>query len=294
MDKDFTNLRFIVTAVSYAVAKTGKSYACLMLSSVKDNISVNVWNAPEGTFKIKTIVVFTHLKVSSDGFMSTNISDVIFYEPDTIKDSDLLEFFPKVPGIYDFHKLVDSVKSHLSPNYYEALNVAIDKYVPSYMRCPAARTNHHAYPGGLSVHTFQIMRMACSLFEGFPFKFNLGQVLLAGLFHDFGKCAEYDTDNGNALTEHFFLQGHPFIGANELVEFLKTFDLKFTPRERELMSHAVLAHHGRLEWGAPVLPATMEAFILAHLDNLSGWGDTYEKSSNLQSQRTLNVSVIKS
>jgi 3'-5' exoribonuclease len=32
------------------------------------------------------------------------------------------------------------------------------------------------------------------------------------------------------------------------------------------LKHLVLSHHGRLEWGSPVMPKTPEAFILHFLD----------------------------
>jgi len=34
------------------------------------------------------------------------------------------------------------------------------------------------------------------------------------------------------------------------------------------MQHLILSHHGRREYGSPVLPATPEALALHHLDNL--------------------------
>jgi len=35
-----------------------------------------------------------------------------------------------------------------------------------------------------------------------------------------------------------------------------------------LVQHLILSHHGRREYGSPVLPATPEALALHHLDNL--------------------------
>ena len=34
--------------------------------------------------------------------------------------------------------------------------------------------------------------------------------------------------------------------------------------------HIVLSHHGRLEFGSPVLPKTPEALLVHHLDDLDG------------------------
>ena len=35
----------------------------------------------------------------------------------------------------------------------------------------------------------------------------------------------------------------------------------------ELM-HCILSHHGELQFGSPVLPKTLEAIVLHHIDNL--------------------------
>jgi len=35
-----------------------------------------------------------------------------------------------------------------------------------------------------------------------------------------------------------------------------------------MLQHIILSHHGKLEWGSPVEPATIEAVIVHHVDNL--------------------------
>jgi len=34
------------------------------------------------------------------------------------------------------------------------------------------------------------------------------------------------------------------------------------------VEHAMLSHHGELEWGSPKRPSTVEALLLHHVDNL--------------------------
>jgi 3'-5' exoribonuclease len=34
------------------------------------------------------------------------------------------------------------------------------------------------------------------------------------------------------------------------------------------LEHAILSHHGELEWGSPKRPSTIEALLLHHVDNL--------------------------
>jgi 3'-5' exoribonuclease len=44
----------------------------------------------------------------------------------------------------------------------------------------------------------------------------------------------------------------------------------FLPELRLRVVHALLAHHGRLEYGSPVLPMTLEALVLHNADKLDG------------------------
>ena len=42
----------------------------------------------------------------------------------------------------------------------------------------------------------------------------------------------------------------------------------FPKKKRDLVIHMILSHHGSLEYGSPVLPYTMEAVALHHLECL--------------------------
>ena len=42
----------------------------------------------------------------------------------------------------------------------------------------------------------------------------------------------------------------------------------FPPDLAMRLRHAVLSHHGELEWGSPKRPKTLEAIVLHHVDNL--------------------------
>lgn len=35
-----------------------------------------------------------------------------------------------------------------------------------------------------------------------------------------------------------------------------------------MLQHIILSHHGRLEWGSPVEPTTIEAIIVHHVDKM--------------------------
>jgi 3'-5' exoribonuclease len=45
---------------------------------------------------------------------------------------------------------------------------------------------------------------------------------------------------------------------------------RFPAERAEELLHIILSHHGCLEWGSPVEPATREAMLVHAMDKLSG------------------------
>ena len=43
---------------------------------------------------------------------------------------------------------------------------------------------------------------------------------------------------------------------------------RFPEDKLQQLLHAIVSHHGELEWGSPKRPKTLEALIIHHVDNL--------------------------
>jgi 3'-5' exoribonuclease len=64
--------------------------------------------------------------------------------------------------------------------------------------------------------------------------------------------------------------GHVTLGALMLERRVRAaIRMPCTEEELLILQHLILSHHGKLEFGAPVLPMTLEAEILHHADNTS-------------------------
>lgn len=138
---------------------------------------------------------------------------------------------------------------------------------PRLRRAPAAKEIHHAYPGGLAEHMLSCVRLAQRLADHYPMVDR--DLLVAGAFlHDLGKVAELSYDKGGTgYTDEGRLVGHLVMTAQWIHERART--LPGFPKELELhLTHIVLAHHGRLEYGSPKLPMTLEAFLVHELDEI--------------------------
>src|SRR5690606_10285952 len=94
-------------------------------------------------------------------------------------------------------------------------------------------------------------------------------LLVAGAFpHDIGKIQELTWENGTiGYTDEGRLVGHLGITAQWLADRAR--EMPGYPQDLELhLTHLVLAHHGRLEYGSPKVPHTIEAFLVPALDEI--------------------------
>lgn len=134
-------------------------------------------------------------------------------------------------------------------------------------RAPAAKEIHHAYSGGLVEHILSCVRLAHRLADHYPMADR--DLLVAGAFlHDLGKIQELAWENGNiTYTDEGRLVGHLVITAQWIAERARV--IQGFPKDLENhLIHLVLAHHGRLEYGSPKVPHTIEAFLVHALDEI--------------------------
>jgi len=140
---------------------------------------------------------------------------------------------------------------------------------------PAATGVHNAWVGGLCEHVWSMMRIAKSLVHHYSSTYNIpvseDKVLFGVIMHDLGKIMEYDVANpAFPLTPGGVLANHIVTGplyVYQAATKVRTMDATVYNDTMELI-HLIASHHGEIEWGSPVRPATIEAMILHHVDNL--------------------------
>lgn len=131
---------------------------------------------------------------------------------------------------------------------------------------PAAQSIHHAYRGGLLEHTLKMAEIGRQLARAYNAHED---VVLAGvLLHDIGKLQELHYEPGGATyTRDGNLVGHVGLGLILVREVINGIS-GFPDDLRAQIEHLVVSHHGTRDHGAPVEPRTVEAFILAAIDEL--------------------------
>lgn len=184
-----------------------------------------------------------------------------------------------------FSPYVTSIEA--SPLFHLARVPLLD---PLFYRTPAALRHHHAYTGGLAVHTKEVLDYGLAIGAQFP-GFNRDVFITAALWHDYAKTVEYvaqtveeqeELGGFTTYSEEWFrsglpeaTQGHILTGAQWCYYHARQHGVLAS--DRDAVIHCVLSHHGRKEWGSPVEPATLEATILHSADMLSAkFGATKE------------------
>ncbi|HSK08896.1 MAG TPA: HD domain-containing protein [Vicinamibacterales bacterium] len=130
---------------------------------------------------------------------------------------------------------------------------------------PAAQVLHHAYRGGFLEHVLKIAEVVGWLCD--TYGANRDVALAGALLHDIGKLEELDYGLATRYSREGRLVGHIALGVQLVREAASTID-GFPPPLLTELEHLVLSHHGCLEFGSPVVPMTVEAFILSFADDL--------------------------
>jgi 3'-5' exoribonuclease len=144
-----------------------------------------------------------------------------------------------------------------------------------FKKMPAAQNFHHSYTAGLVEHVWSMTRVASFVAEHYARYYsqldpplNKGVVVAATVLHDIGKLRELDYHPVEAkYTKEGCLIGHVLMGRDLVREAARKID-GFPEETLLLLEHAILSHHGRKEFGAPVVPQTIEALLVSFIDDL--------------------------
>lgn len=272
----------IIIAAKPDVTKQGNPYMVLTVaSSPTEKHTINIWSSTPSDLKVEQAVQITAKE--KDGFYSAALSDVKKIKPKQEwvnllpKACSQQECFLVIESLISRYKECDNLK--LQQDFTREL--AKDCY-EKYKKATAARTNHHNFIGGLLQHTYELLNMFNAIQLALPFKVDTFVVTISCLMHDYGKLAEYTQDF--EYKPAFFLQGHPFLGAEAIGLIMRKYQFDYNIIQH--VQHCILAHHGKLEYGSPVLPASPEAFIVAKMDELSGIGVQYDQPTGTKAMNT--------
>lgn len=280
---------YIVLARQNGTTKTGSPFATLKVANKEEIINLAVWElAPQQEPVVGRIVSFYSMK-DNQGKKSCNVMDVK-NGPMPDPSHPLYDLLPRPIARDEWDATLDHLIGYCSDEKLTAIVREFgQKLFKPYSEFPAATSVHHAFPGGLLNHTHQMLRMFDGIYPALPYAVKPERCILAILFHDYGKVYEYN--RAGEGQEDMYLLGHIYISAHKLHTELEKQGVEAAEVKRII--HCVLAHHGRLEYGSPVVPCTPEAELVTHLDDISAKTDNMAGTGNMENSFALGTHVVK-
>jgi 3'-5' exoribonuclease len=167
------------------------------------------------------------------------------------------------------------------PLVQERLNVLIESLSPPFNRIcrevlsqgfltwPGSASKHHAWRGGLGQHTLEVGETA-ALLAARAVGINRDIVVAASLWHDSGKLKDIAVSDDGVFTHTPHHKSIYHISLSYL-NWVRASDGLLHPDLIDQVSHCILAHHGRKDYGSPVEPLSREARIVHYADMMSAW-----------------------
>jgi len=261
---------FLVESWNFKQTRNGKHFIQMELRDRTGSIKALRWEATEEMYSQIAADDFVRAAGRVEEFqqhLQIIVDDLARVSDDTV---DLADFLPRtsrdIPEMErELRAVVDGVKN---PNLRRLLTDFLDdpEVRGGLQRCPAGKSLHHAYIGGLLEHVLSLANSARSLAPNYP---QLdGDLLLAGaVLHDIGKLRELSFARSFRYTDVGQLVGHIALGITWVEEKAKKIP-GFPPDLLAHVQHIIASHHGLPEHGAVKPPMTPEAMAFHYLDDL--------------------------
>ncbi len=261
---------FLVARKNLAETKAGKPYLALSLMDRSGEIEARVWDNAAAYDSHAQVGNYVVVQGTAKSFRDQLQMGVVFLEQVNSGSVNPADFMPasKRDGAEMRAELAAVIGSITDSGLQKLLQqVFSGETLEQFCTAPAAKKMHHAYLGGLLEHTLSVTGLAGKLADHYP-ELDRDMLLTGALLHDVAKIREFSfaappfdyTDQGR-------LMGHLVIGV-DMVRQAASGISELAPERLDQVCHLILSHHGRHEFGAPVLPMTQEALLLHHVDDI--------------------------
>ncbi len=248
--------------------KAGKTYYSLVLQDRTGTADGKIWELNNGiaSFEAMDYIHCDGMVTSFQGNLQMNISRVRISQEGEYDPADYVPSTgKKVEEMFqEIMKYVASVQNPYLQKILEMYFIEDKEFVKNFKKHSAAKSIHHGFMGGLLEHTLGVTNMCQYFAEHYPM-LNRDLLITASLFHDIGKIQEISDFPKNDYTDDGQLLGHIYMGARAIEDASEKIP-GFPAKLKNELVHCILAHHGKLEFGSPKVPAIMEALALHMAD----------------------------
>lgn len=267
---DAVDLFVLLKSADVRTAKNGKPYIALVFEDRSGEISGKYWDASPTDTEQFVAGQVVHLQGRREKYQThpqIKITHMRLATPGGgLSAADFIEQAPMTREAMEDY-INQTIFEITQPTWQRLVRRLLTEFRDQFFTYPAAKSNHHAFKGGLAFHTISILRLAHSVTAQYP-DLNAPLLYAGAILHDLGKTIELSGPEATTYTLAGNLVGHIVLIDGELVRACDP--LKLDPQAEDvlLLRHMILAHHGLLEYGSPVRPALREAEVLHQLDEL--------------------------
>ena len=190
-------------------------------------------------------------------------------------------------------ELREMVNTIADPDYRAVAEDMLTAHGDALEAIPAAKSVHHAFLGGLLMHTANMLRLADFLAGMYPETVDRSLLLAGTLLHDMAKEQEFVFSQLGLATDYSVrgqLLGHLVMGAQETAAAAARLGV---PEEKSvLLQHLILSHHGEPEFGAAVRPLCAEAELLSLIDAIDSRMEIYRETYETMDADTFSPRIF--
>jgi len=248
--------------------KSGKNYLSLVLADKTGEISAKVWSLNND---IQSFESGDFIKIDAAVEIYNEMPQLNIKKIRKSKEGEYLpaDYIPTTESDVDeIYKAICAYADSMKNEHLKQLLINIfvhnDEVKKAFLHTSAARTNHHAYLGGLCEHSLNVAQICEFLAPRYKYV-NRDLLIAAALLHDIGKIYELSPFPENEYTDQGELLGHIVMGSQLVAEEIAKIE-GFSRETRDTLLHCLLSHHGKREYGSPIVPKLIEAFILNKAD----------------------------
>lgn len=266
VDGDHIVGQLLVTSANKGVTEKGLTYLNITFQDKTGTLEAKKWDASETDMRL----LVPGAVVMVDGVINLykNQPQLKVMGVGIVEDEIDMSNFARVSPIPlpELKAKLDNYLNSFKDKDVELVTrTVINHFYDKYVTYPGAVKVHHEFGSGILHHSLFMADVADAIAKIYTQVDR--DILVAGaLLHDIGKTIEYENPVAPVQTAEGKLCGHIAIGYAEFKRIVDELDIK--SEVPMLLEHMILAHHGTLEFGSPVMPSTREALLLSEIDML--------------------------
>lgn len=220
----------------------------------------------------------------------------VMYDIEIDETANIDDFIPSVSNLDWYVSTMNQYLGYINGTVYGKIAChLLTKNWSLFSVMPGGHSQHHDLKGGLLMHTVCVAINCLSDYQNYSNIYgadfiNLSLLLSGALIHDIGKCyeLEYDGMGGCKYSDQAALENHTLIGMSLVDRAAVELGYGECEEVKELR-HLIASHHDKLEWGAAIRPATIEAIILARADEKDALVNKFfKKTSDIETGQLNN------